>query len=154
MPFFYPSEIFFERVILPKVCNSTLNVQVLDPNTKAEVQAAAFLSPSAKDDILTPPDILTDDASVPTVVSVNNPNGQSVTALQVVFSKAMQADLLQQGFAVHDSRGQTVAGTIEIDDTSTIVTFHPTTPFLFGEHYSVVLFGSRTTPVTCSTRSR
>jgi PKD repeat protein len=141
MPFFYPTEIFFQQVTLPKVCNATVNVQVLDPNTEAEVQGAAFLSPAAKDDIFTPPDILTDDTSVPTVIRVNNPNGQAVNELQVVFSKAMQPDLVQHLFAVHDSRGQTVAGTIELDDTSTIVTFHPTTPFLLGEHYSVVLFG-------------
>ncbi len=141
MPFFYPTDIFFERVTMPAVCDSHLAVRVLDPHTEAEVQAATLLSPSAKDDILTSPDILTDDTSVPTIVSVNSPNGQAANELQIVFSKAMQPDLVQQDFAVHDSRGRTVAGTIELDDTATIVTFHPTTPFLLGEHYSIVLFG-------------
>jgi PKD repeat protein len=141
MPFFYPTDIFFEQVTLPKVCNQQLTVQVLNPNTEAEVMAAALLSPAAKDDILTTPDILTDDTSVPTIVSVNSPNGQAASELQIVFSKAMQPDVVQQNFAVHDGRGRTVAGTIELDETSTIVTFRPATPFLLGEHYSIVLFG-------------
>lgn len=141
LPFFYPvgTEV---QVPMPAVCDQTLTVTLLDPNTEAEVRSATYVASAVKDDIIMEPDVVTDDRTPPIVLSVNNPTGISaVNALQVVFSKTMNDDLLMQNFAVKDSRGNTVAGRLDIQNRSTIAAFYPALPFLLGEHYSILLYG-------------
>jgi hypothetical protein len=141
MPFFYPTTIFFRQVTMPAICNSQVNVQVLNPDTGAAIRTAAFLASPTRDDIVSPPDILTDDTVPPSVVTLNSPTGHAVDQLQIVFSKSLNDDTVKQNFKVLDRGGQAVAGTIELDVASTIVTFRPFTPFLYGVKYSVQLYG-------------
>ncbi|MGE5245125.1 MAG: PKD domain-containing protein [Betaproteobacteria bacterium] len=140
IPFFYL--VGHDQLLpMPAVCNSQVKVTLLDPNTEAAIREATYQTSAVKDDIVTESDVITDDLTAPTVVSFSNPTGGTADSLQVVFSKAMNDDTVKQNFIVNDSKGNHVGGTIEIDASSTIVTFRPTLPFLLGEHYSVVLFG-------------
>jgi PKD repeat protein len=139
--FVYPSDVFENQVTLPMSCSKPMKLQVLDPNTGAEVREASYQASAVKDDIVMEPDVITDDTTLPSVLSINNPTGGTVDSLQVMFSKAMNVDSIKQNFVVQDSHGHQVAGAIDIDQFSSTVTFRPSLPFLLGERYSVLLYG-------------
>ena len=139
LPFVVPTT-DYEKTTIPARCGSELSLTVLDPDTRAALQQASFFAPAARDDIAFPIEVLTDDTTPVTILSINNPTDQAVTKLEVQFSKALDRTSVAN-FIVKDSSGAEVAGSFEFLDHASRIVFQPLSPFRQGERSTLVVAG-------------
>lgn len=139
LPFVVPTS-DREQTTVPARCGSELVLTVFDPDTQAALRQVSFFSPAARDDISFPLDVLTDDTTPVTILSINNPTDQAATTLEVRFSKALDRASVAN-FIVKDSAGAEVAGTFEFLDHASRIVFQPLSPFRQGEQYTLIVAG-------------
>ena len=133
----------YSMTTMPAVCDSTLSITVVDPDTDAVIRRITRRAPPTADDIDFSPDMLTDDNEAPVVVETNTYSGHQMTEIDVRFSEPMNEDSVKRGFIV-DANGphrQFVPGKVELLEGNTLAVYRPDEPFLLGQPYSLLLFG-------------
>ncbi|HWQ00461.1 MAG TPA: Ig-like domain-containing protein [Vicinamibacterales bacterium] len=127
----------------PAVCDSTLQIQVVDPSTDLVIQQITEHAPAVPDEILDSPQILTTDRRPPVIISAGDLTSYRVDQVEIRFSEPMDAESVKSGFAVEDSDGNVVPGTVDLLEGGRLAVFRPTAPFRLGEQYSVFIFGAK-----------
>ncbi|HXH06727.1 MAG TPA: PKD domain-containing protein, partial [Vicinamibacterales bacterium] len=126
----------------PAVCDSTLQIQAVDPSTDLVIQQITEHAPAVRDEIVDSPQILTTDRRPPFIISAADLTSYRVDQVEIRFSEPMDAESVESGFTVEDSDGNVVPGTVELLEGGRLAVFRPTAPFRLGEQYSVFIFGA------------
>ena len=141
LPFVFPVTTA-ETMTLPAYCDSTLSIEVLDPDTNQIIRQITEHAPADRDEIADSSQIATTDRTAPRIIGSNNLTTYRPDQVELRFSEPMNADSVIAAFVVEDSDGTRIDGTVEVREGLTLGVFRPAAPFRLGEQYSVAIFGA------------
>ena len=134
LPFVFPVTTA-ETMTLPAFCDSTMNIEVLDPDTDQIIRQITEHAPASRDEIADSSQIATTDRTPPRVIGSNNLTTYRADQVELRFSEPMDADSVIGAFVVEDGDGTRIDGTVEVREGLTLGVFRPAAPFRLGEQY-------------------
>lgn len=136
LPYFFPMS--GATSTITGFCNQNIDLLVVAPDTGRTVYEATVVAPPGRNEIFVSPDVLSDDSTPPSVVSIQTPTRifDPLDGIELRFSERMRQSSFD-ALVVEDSDGARVDGEAISTFGTTGLLFRPDSPFRMEEPYRI-----------------